>query len=72
MAGEIYGTTKVENIGIRILGPGDGVAGDQIRISILSTTFGLDPRLEIRDPDGAVIHDEACNGGQARLNVLSL
>lgn len=41
----------------------DGVAGEQIRISLLSKDYYFDPRLEIRDPDGVVIHDEACSGG---------
>ena len=41
----------------------DGVAGEQIRISLLSKDYYFDPRLEIRDPGGAVIHDEACSGG---------
>ena len=40
----------------------DAVADEQVRIIVLSETGGFDPRLELRDPTGAVIHDEFCNG----------
>jgi hypothetical protein len=39
-----------------------GEAGSDIRISI-SSPDGLDPRLEVRDPSGAVIYDSWCWNG---------
>jgi hypothetical protein len=35
---------------------------DTIRINVKSNTAYLDPSIEVRDPDGAVIADTACNG----------
>lgn len=35
-------------------------AGDFVRLRVRSTTAPLDPRVQIRDPDGAVIEDMSC------------
>jgi hypothetical protein len=55
--------------GCRVSGPADldtftfqGNAGDVIRVRVRSTTPGLDPRLELRDPQGTVLTDTFCDG----------
>ncbi len=40
----------------------DGVAGTDIRVIVDVTSSNFEPRLEIRDPDGTIILDKACNG----------
>ena len=45
-----------------------GEAGDLIRVVLLSRTLRFEPRLEVRDPSGAVIADEYCNGGSRISN----
>lgn len=40
----------------------DAVAGDRIRVNAVSTTSCLDLRIEVRDPDGTVMKDTACDG----------
>ena len=39
-----------------------GTAGDQLRI-VVNTATGLDPRLEVRDPDGIRLVDTFCSNG---------
>jgi hypothetical protein len=39
-----------------------GTVGDAITITVLSTTNGLDPALELRDPEGTVIKTGGCSG----------
>jgi hypothetical protein len=55
--------------GCRIAGNADadtftfvGTAGDVVRFRVLSTTPGLDPRLELRDLSGTAVADTFCNG----------
>ena len=40
-----------------------GADGDMPRFIVRQTGGGLDPRLEIRDPDGVLLHDGNCAGG---------
>jgi hypothetical protein len=54
-----------------------GLAGDVVRVCVLSLTGGFDPRLEWRDPNGALIHDSFCDApgccaGCSRLVELTL
>src|SRR5437899_2049690 len=37
-------------------------AGETLRVTLESTSAGLDPRVEIRDPLGAVVGTTSCNG----------
>jgi len=46
-----------------------GEINDQVRISVLSTTNGLDPDLEIRDPDGVIIINGAIDGAGCSSNL---
>ena len=48
----------------------DGSAGDKVRIQLRSLTAGLDPRIEIREPGGAVIKDTLCTGSDVFGNPL--
>ena len=48
----------------------DANADDTIRIKLLSLTNGLDPRIEIRDPDGVVIKDTFCSGNDVFGNGI--
>jgi hypothetical protein len=42
----------------------DGTAGSLVRLIVLGTSgVSASPRVEIRDPDGVVIHDGPCNPG---------
>ncbi|NOY84236.1 MAG: hypothetical protein GXO96_05340 [Nitrospirae bacterium] len=40
-----------------------GTTGDVIRIVVEAFADGLDARLEIRDPDGILLHNNWCGGG---------
>ncbi len=40
-----------------------GAAGTSIRLNVDSLSAGLDPRLEVLDPNGAVLVDQFCIGG---------
>lgn len=48
--------TDVDFFGIR------GAAGDRVRVSLRTTSTGFDPRIELRDSTGAVLHDGYCSG----------
>ena len=41
----------------------NGVAGTGVKLSLFSNTNGLDPRIEVWSPSGALLNDTWCNGG---------
>jgi hypothetical protein len=49
-----------------------GIAGDPIRTIVSSLSGGLDPRIELRDPSGAVIDTVFCNGSYSSLCSINL
>ncbi len=64
-----YGNSIEDNL-IDSIGDADyyefmGTDGDEIRITVVGQTLNLDPRIEIRDPSGAMVTDgvgtTACN-----------
>lgn len=48
-----------------------GTAGDILRVSLLGMTAFLDPRLEMRDPNGAVVLDLTCTGTSSGCSTTS-
>lgn len=50
----------------------DGAAGTTIRLSALSKTFGFDMRLEVREPDNALLHDDLCSGGPFNNDLCTI
>jgi len=70
--GIAYDTPLFEQLGHR----GDmdflafnGAAGTGVKISLASSTYGLDPRLEVWDPSGNLIEDTWCNGNPSRTTA---
>lgn len=45
-----------------------GTAGDVIRITVSGVVDFMDPRLELRDPDGVLLHNGTC-GGRCAMSV---
>jgi len=73
--GIAYDTPLFEQLGHR----GDmdflafnGAAGTGVKISLASSTFGLDPRLEVWDPSGNLMEDTWCNGNPLRATRCSV
>lgn len=56
-----YTSCTIENVTDRDQFALSGATGDVPRF-IVNTATALDPRLEIRDPDGVLLHDFACSG----------
>jgi len=50
----------------------NGSAGTGVQISLASSTFGLDPRLEVWDPLGNLIEDTWCSGNSFGTAKCSL
>ena len=38
-----------------------GTAGDSVSIAVTGSTYGFDPRIEVRDSSGALLNDQNCN-----------
>lgn len=58
-------TDRIDHIGDVDFFVFDGVAGTDIRITIAAFFDGLDPRLEVYDPDGLPLHNSTCANGCA-------
>ncbi len=48
-----------------------GAAGTEVRLTVRSLTGGLDPQLEVWDPQGNLISDTFCNGSFSSLCTTS-